>query len=1293
MGGIALVAIAAGEWLRGPAPGPVVVAALAALVVVATTGWGSSSWRERIAGLTALLLAATLAVAEAWRIRLDRSELERQTQLSRNTIAVTIRQLDGLREQLTRITERAGLINHSDPEAALEALERVRRGVTPSPAVAILGRDGAPLVWSGRFLTAPSRSGDSLEVIQTAFYVVLEVRRHRPDSTVAVASALLWRDPAVPEVVEPLVEPAVRSDDAAIRLVPAATAPASLSRWPAANPVLGIAVDLPDRAEAVSSHVARWSRRVGWLALVLLLASVLAGETRLTRLLPATLGVILLLRAPLGQALWPAAFAPASYFSRSLGPLSASAGALAAAGARAALIGTRLWYSMRLPVWFARAAGIGLALVSPYLTRELGRGITPPASGVPMSLWLVWHLAVLLPTVALTILACGLLRVKAPPGRPAFPVLGGIWSIAVAAVGVMVFTGRPGWPAWYTLLWLPAIVLVTRPAPIWATLVGVSLAAGSGASLITWGSALAGRTDLALSDLALLGTEPDPLAQPRLVDLGNAVAALGPAVGAPELYLAWRRSELHRERYPTRLMVWERTTPVVDVAVDAIPLEEAQLGELAVAAAPGQAVVRVASGPGVHHVLTRRIDSARVLVAAVAPRTQLVPPATLGRVLEGARPQLYRMAVNPLLQDSIRPSSRWRRENWSLRATRWVTLPAGPHEANMVIPLGRPEAIAVRGGLLLLGDVAIVLVVWLGGAWAAGVPIRLRSPVFRRSYETRLALALAVFFLVPAALLSALSVRQLAAEARQSRDLVMQRILRDAAAAPAEPVRETANRLDTSIGIYRDGLLVSASEPVLPALGLLPPVLEHEAWHALVLEGDPYSSPRTGGPVLTGYVPLAPRGGSPVVLGTVQPAGEQELGERQLDIAFFFVLATLLGLVAAVGAARFAARMLSRPVDELRQTALAFGRGLPVPALDNRPTREFEPVFDAFGRMAADIRAGQQALEAARRRTESVLATVSTGVVAVDGAGSILLANRTAEEMLGIALPRGRQLAGLLEPPWESLQQRLQSGAAGGDLELDAAGRRYVIRVAPLEGVDGWVLAVNDVTQTTRAARVLAWADVANQVAHAIKNPLTPLRLGIQHLRRVRERRPEHFDTALDETSERLLAEIDRLDAIARGFSRFAAPVESDAPLEGVLLKPVAEEVAGLHHLAPGLRIRVEIPQGATVQARRDELKEVLLNLCDNARNAAASTVVIRWDDGALVVGDDGRGIPPEVLPRIFEPRFSTTSSGSGLGLAIVRRVVEGWGAGIAVQSTPGKGAEFVVTFPPAQRNSSGAST
>ncbi|HET9512571.1 MAG TPA: ATP-binding protein, partial [Gemmatimonadales bacterium] len=770
----------------------------------------------------------------------------------------------------------------------------------------------------------------------------------------------------------------------------------------------------------------------------------------------------------------------------------------------------------------------------------------------------------------------------------------------------------------------------------------------------------------------------------RLADLGNLLAAGSREFDAAELYRGWRHSRLHGERYPARLMVWSNSTPAVDVALHAVPLTDAELGAVALSAPPGQAVIQLAAGPGVHHVLTRRLDSARVLVVAVAPRTRLVPPATLGRVLEGEPPPLYEISLTPSPSDSVRIRGRWRREGWALRASRRVMLPGGPHEANMVIPLGRPVTIGVRGSLLLIADVAAVVLLWLAAAGITGVPVRIRFPLFRRSYETRLALALAGFTVVPAALLSALSVRQLALEAGQSRTLVLQRILRDATAAEGETVRGTARRLDTSIGIYRQGRLESASEPVLPALGLLPPLLEPEAWHALVLDGDPFVAPQSQGLALTGYVPLARNGARvPTILGTVEPLSDRELLERQLDIAFFFVLAALLGVIAAITGARFAARMLSRPVDELRHTALALGRGLPAPPRQVTPTREFEPVFDAFGRMAADVRAGRDALETARRRTEAVLATVSTGVVAVDGGGLVILANRTAEEMLGVPLARGEPFATLVPPGWQPLLRLFQAdGSPLTPLELDDAGRRYAVQVAQLEAVGGWVVAINDVTQATRAARVLAWADVANQVAHAIKNPLTPLRLGIQHLQRVRHRHPEQFDTALVETSQRLLDEIERLDAMARGFSRFAAPSETTLLPDWVPLEEVAREVAALHHLAPGLAIRVEAPADVKVKSRRDELKEVLLNLCDNSRNAGARTVIIGFEGHAVTVSDDGHGIAPEILPHIFEPRFSTTSSGSGLGLAIVRRVVEGWGATISVASEAGKGARFLIDFP-----------
>jgi two-component system nitrogen regulation sensor histidine kinase NtrY len=227
------------------------------------------------------------------------------------------------------------------------------------------------------------------------------------------------------------------------------------------------------------------------------------------------------------------------------------------------------------------------------------------------------------------------------------------------------------------------------------------------------------------------------------------------------------------------------------------------------------------------------------------------------------------------------------------------------------------------------------------------------------------------------------------------------------------------------------------------------------------------------------------------------------------------------------------------------------------------------------------------------------------------------------------------------------------------------------------------VIALNDVTDVSRAERVLAWGEMARQVAHEIKNPLTPMRLGLQHLQRVyRDRRPD-FDRTLEDTAERMLAEIDRLDTIARAFSRFAAPAGDLQPLDRIDLAVVVGEVIQLYRLAEeGCAVRLTCQPRANGAARADEVKEVVVNLLENARTAGAHVVDVTVGPGRLEVMDDGEGIPPELLPRIFEPRFSTTTSGSGLGLAIVRRLVEGWGGRIDVESEVGRGTRIVVHLP-----------
>jgi two-component system nitrogen regulation sensor histidine kinase NtrY len=234
----------------------------------------------------------------------------------------------------------------------------------------------------------------------------------------------------------------------------------------------------------------------------------------------------------------------------------------------------------------------------------------------------------------------------------------------------------------------------------------------------------------------------------------------------------------------------------------------------------------------------------------------------------------------------------------------------------------------------------------------------------------------------------------------------------------------------------------------------------------------------------------------------------------------------------------------------------------------------------------------------------------------------------------------------------------------------------------------GAVVTLDDVTELARAQRVLAWGEMARQVAHEIKNPLTPIRLGVQHLRRARNDKRIDFDRVLDANVNQILAEIDRLDEIARSFSRYGAAPE-ERPVAGpVDVASIVREVVSLERMGAERDLQWN-ETGADnpiyAMARADELKEVLLNVLENARLAEARSVTagVAVENGrvSIAVKDDGQGIAADVLPRIFEPHFSTRTSGSGLGLAISRRLVEGWGGEITVESARGVGTTVTVAL------------
>jgi nitrogen fixation/metabolism regulation signal transduction histidine kinase len=257
----------------------------------------------------------------------------------------------------------------------------------------------------------------------------------------------------------------------------------------------------------------------------------------------------------------------------------------------------------------------------------------------------------------------------------------------------------------------------------------------------------------------------------------------------------------------------------------------------------------------------------------------------------------------------------------------------------------------------------------------------------------------------------------------------------------------------------------------------------------------------------------------------------------------------------------------------------------------------------------------------------------------------------------------------------------LRRGADEEEFDLRHGARQLHVRLTRLtRGAGGAVITFDDLTDLARAQRVLAWGEMARQVAHEIKNPLTPIRLGVQHLRRARADARADFDDILDRNVERILAEIDRLDEIARSFSRYGTAPAERAPLEKTNVTDVTRDVIELERLGRGDVAwhlhGAEAPIFA--MARPDELREVLLNILENARLADARRVELRLNGTPqhvdLDIEDDGHGISPEVLPRIFEPHFSTRTSGSGLGLAISRQMLESWGGTIEIDSAPRRG-------------------
>ncbi len=443
---------------------------------------------------------------------------------------------------------------------------------------------------------------------------------------------------------------------------------------------------------------------------------------------------------------------------------------------------------------------------------------------------------------------------------------------------------------------------------------------------------------------------------------------------------------------------------------------------------------------------------------------------------------------------------------------------------------------------------------------------------------------------------------------------------------------------------------------------------------------------------------------------------EQLQGTRSgLEITFtvIYAVVALLLLLGAVWVGLAFANQLARPIVGLIDAAERVRGGDLSARVEERPEEaadELGFLSRAFNRMTSQLAAQRtelvdtnRELDERRRFSEAVLAGVSAGVIGLDGAGRIELPNRSAADLLGMepAAMIGRDLADLV-PEMAALVEaarRRPERAAQDEIKLQRDGRTRVllVRVVAEYGENeatGFVVTFDDVTDLLAAQRQAAWADVARRIAHEIKNPLTPIQLSAERLKRKYLQQigsdRETFISCTD-TIVRQVGDIGRMVDEFSSFARMPAPSMRDEDC-----REIARQAVFLaRHGYSGIAFETELPsRPVPLSCDARQIGQALTNLIKNAVEAVEGRDEPHRDKGRVVVRvaadadkvtisveDNGRGLPLDQRDRLAEPYVTTRAKGTGLGLAIVKKIMEDHRGDLVLEDLNGAGARASLVF------------
>ena len=431
-----------------------------------------------------------------------------------------------------------------------------------------------------------------------------------------------------------------------------------------------------------------------------------------------------------------------------------------------------------------------------------------------------------------------------------------------------------------------------------------------------------------------------------------------------------------------------------------------------------------------------------------------------------------------------------------------------------------------------------------------------------------------------------------------------------------------------------------------------------------------------------------------------------------------FLLLTLIVVFSFTWFGLYLARGITDPIAELAEGTREVAAGNLRYKVRARADDEIGVLVDSFNRMTDDLSESKRRLEGAyldlqdkhteleerRRYIETVLEAITTGVVSFDPEGRVTTINRAAAQMFGLddgvsvgkpvehvfARGEGAEVATLVQRT-----RRVRTGVAERELTLtrDGAPVTLLAMATALRGPDGEyggaVAVFDDLTELLKAQRLSAWREVAQRIAHEIKNPLTPIQLSAQRLRRRLGGTPQEREL-VNECTETIIQEVDALKRLVDEFSRFARmPAHAPRPTD---LRPIVDGVAALYRDShPALSVVTRHAEDLPLlDVDPDHLKRAVQNLVDNAVTAVNGMGDVEIEtalvDGGrrarLSVSDGGPGIPPAEREKLFRPYYSTKVSGMGLGLAIVQEVVAEHGGTLKLEDKLPHGSRFVIELP-----------